>query len=100
MENFTKCSYCKKVFNNPIVLSCCGESICETDLDNLYLGSTRIDLIKCPFDGKVISIPENGFPVNKAITKMLEMDISDDHAKAKRNMKLFSDKINVNCHFT
>lgn len=70
------CDVCNKALIDPVVLPCCGESIClEHTKDR--------DIYICPFDNEVLKVPSNGFYLNKNLTKPFENEIHDCRKTAR-----------------
>ncbi|CAF1007887.1 unnamed protein product [Brachionus calyciflorus] len=69
------CQFCKKYFTEPKVLPC-GENACSKCLPELG----KFDCLLC---AEVHSMPENGFPTNKILSKALEKNFKSDEYEAK-----------------
>jgi hypothetical protein len=64
MTNSNKfiCKQCNRYFKSPSILPC-GDTICKKHVIN--------DKIRCPNCNQEHIIPEQGFPINKAILEMM-----------------------------
>ena len=54
IEKMLTCKYCNKVYNEPITLTCCGESLCKQHIQDLLSIDDTNSLI-CPFCNKLNS---------------------------------------------
>ena len=69
MEFTCDLSDCKLYLENPIILPCCGSTICkehENDIEKKNYGK-----FKCPICNQQESIPQKGFPINKKIMNLI-----------------------------
>jgi len=82
MEQITdlfKCKLCHKAYENPIILPC-GDKICKNDLNQIYNQITLDDNsdiphLKCPACHESITVPKNGFPVDREMKKLIEIGL-------------------------
>lgn len=75
-----KCQMCSKMFSQPVQMPC-GETVCKMHFSSLNGDRT----VKCELCMGEHEIPEEGFPENRAIQRMIQMSLN----------KLDSDS----CHF-
>lgn len=96
------CEYekCKKVFERPIMLMCCGESICEQHLNDLYIQTEKSNtqklnqkIIRCCFCRDEFPLPPKGLPLNKVIHKLINADLGRNHKHAKTSLADLIDKL-------
>lgn len=94
-KSLVVCNLCKAKFENPVILPC-GETICKKHLaEDESFNKTKFICIFCNEEHKV---PEKSkcFPANKAIEKLLEMNLDKlDLGKAHRNAKLSYNNLNT-----
>lgn len=90
----TKCLYldCNSIFERPVTLTCCGESICQHHVEDLSINDDK-SIIKCPFCSNVYELPKNGLPINKTIQRLVNMNLSASHRAAKNNLNYLNDEI-------
>ena len=69
-ENLT-CKYCNKVYNEPITLTCCGESMCKQHINEL-LSIDDSNTFLCPFCDNQNS--NQNFIASKIIQNLLDME--------------------------
>jgi WD40 repeat protein len=79
-------SRCKMYFEKPIILPC-GNTICQE-----HVQLSRTNVFKCEFCSEEHAIPLNGFPVNKALMKMIELNqhLSGLQKEAKQSYEKFN----------
>ena len=64
-----KCNFCKRKLDMPIILPC-GETICRKDLPSFFINAN-----KCSFCDEAHEQLEKGFPSNKNIQKLLDLQV-------------------------
>lgn len=74
-----KCKFCKKCYENPIVLPC-GDKICKNDLNQIYSQITLDDNddiphLRCPSCNESITVPKNGFPIDREMKKLIDIGL-------------------------
>ena len=74
-----KCKFCKKCYENPIVLPC-GDKICKNDLNQIYSQITLDDNgdiphLRCPSCSESITVPKNGFPIDREMKKLIDIGL-------------------------
>ena len=69
-ENLT-CKCCNQVYNEPIILTCCGESMCKQHINEL-VSIDDSNTFLCPFCNK--QIQNQNFIVSKTIQYLLDME--------------------------
>lgn len=86
-ELIALCNYeaCKNVFEKPVILLCCGESICEKHVPDLYVNEDK-KLIKCPFCTEEFELPKKGLLINKKLEQMIHIDLGPANRQAKENI--------------
>ena len=67
------CNLCQHIFTDPIILPC-YESVCTKDLTGMLINESTI---KCVFCEQEHLKPEHGFPVDKKIQKLLELQLNE-----------------------
>lgn len=89
-EKSNICQYmtCKNLYDKPVVLICCGESICQRHVEDLCIDSSK-SIIKCCFCQEEMKIPKKGLPVNRGMEKMLSVDLGPIHKLAKDTLDNF-----------
>ena len=88
------CKYCNEIYNNPIILNCCGENICKQHIDELIsLSSPNTNKFTCPLCNEEIS--NQTFCVNKLIERLLEKELHKLKIDTKYKDTLESFKIEV-----
>jgi hypothetical protein len=91
ISNLLKCQHCSQPYNQfckPRMLSCCGDSICDTCIDLL-----KYDVInkkyKCVLCSKFVNIPDDGFPINRLALKLVSEQPKEAYrGKEMRDLKL------------
>lgn len=68
------CLSCKLRYKNPKTLPC-GEPICQDCIDRLLSKDSRG--IECPFCKQFHALPENGFPPNKLLQKLISKKLNE-----------------------
>jgi hypothetical protein len=68
VDEIIKCGLCDDVYDEPILLTCCSESICRKHIDR--------DAKKyiCCFCDQEHDLSKNKFPINKTIEKLLKAE--------------------------
>lgn len=82
MEQITdlfKCKLCHKAYEDPIILPC-GDKICRNDLNQIYNqvsldNNSDIPHLQCPACNESITVPKNGFPVDREMKKLIEIGL-------------------------
>ena len=64
------CQYCKNIYNHPIILGCCFESICKHHIEELVDSSTKF---KCPLCHQENT--NTNFKANKLIEELIKRDL-------------------------
>ena len=67
------CNYCHEIFQNPILLTCCNESICKAHIEELISSSTSSEFT-CPLCNGENQL-NSKFNFNKFMQKMLENEL-------------------------
>lgn len=92
VNDIIRCRICSKLYNSPITLPC-GETICSIHLNEFDI--SRDKKFKCDLCNSEHLLPENGFQANKAIQKMLDINIDRlDRGEAFKNAKAAFDVLN------
>ena len=78
-ENLT-CKYCNQFYNEPITLSCCGESMCKQHINEL-LSIDNSNTFLCPFCNEQ-NLNQN-FTVSKIIQNFLDIEAHKFTIEAK-----------------
>ena len=82
------CKYCNQVYNEPITLTCCGESICQQHLNEFLAIDDDSNTFLCQFCNKQNSI--QNFVKSKIIQDLLDMEAQKFTIDSKYK-RLFSD---------
>jgi hypothetical protein len=80
------CSYCSKIFKDPIELPC-EDNICrEHLLENVVVKENRIKCKKC---NEQFQVKDNQFKSTKAFTNLIESQsfLSDEESSLKQNLE-------------
>lgn len=86
--------YCKLIYDQPVMLPCCGESLCQKHVEDLQIPD-RKTTIKCCFCSQEFELPEKGLILNKCILKLVEtVNFGEMHEKAKSSLGELESKIN------
>lgn len=102
-KSLITCVICCAKFESPVILPC-GDTICKKHLtDDEAFNKPKFICIFCDEEHKLPSGKANCFPPNKAIEKLLEMNLDKlDLGKAHRNAKVsfgnLSSKLDVFVH--
>ena len=95
------CQLCTQKFELPVILPC-GETLCKKHVHDrasiLHSDDTLFSQGKfiCMFCNEEHKIPAKSFPANKAIEKLLEMNLDKlDLGKAHRNAKISYTNLNA-----
>jgi hypothetical protein len=82
---------CKMYFEKPVILPC-GNTVCQ---EHVSQSSYKLASFKCEFCREDHQIPTNGFPINKALMKMIELNqhVSGAHRDARKSFDQFSNII-------
>jgi hypothetical protein len=78
------CSYCSKIFKNPIVLPC-GDSICGEHLDER--GVVKANKIKCKKCNDEFGVKDNDFKSNNELKKLIESHFSEEERSLKQELE-------------
>lgn len=99
-KDMLTCEYCKKVFENPVLLPC-GETICAKDVKNMYKEDTNQHLIICFFCGCVHNLFIRGshLPPNRLVNKFLSNNLAHfslgkTYENAKQSIEIVKNKLN------
>jgi hypothetical protein len=83
LENLTKCSLCKKIYEIPIILPC-SERICHKDLN--WLLDHKSNRFECFFCDEEHCLPEKGFRVDQKLNELINMKLYKlDLSKLEKN---------------
>ena len=66
------CKYCNEIYTNPITLNCCGETICQQHIDEVFSNKSA-NKPKCPLCDE--EIKNQSFSVNKLVQKMVSTEL-------------------------
>jgi hypothetical protein len=93
IDDAIKCPICLSKYSKPITLPC-GDTICMEHLANQ---SWTIDKkFKCDVCNNMHILPDEGFPINKTIEKMLQINLDKlDRGESWKNAKLAFDLLNL-----
>lgn len=84
---------CHLIYEKPILLPCCGETICEKHVDSLRIDGDS-NKYKCTFCDQEFSRPDRGFLVSKAIERLIkDPNMGEQHRKAKESMVLLENNL-------
>lgn len=80
VDDLIKCKYCCEVFDTPIFLTCCSETICKKHISN--------EQYNCYFCNHKHDSKSFNFPINKTVQKLIEaefdkLDFGDDYNQSK-----------------
>ena len=64
------CSCCKRIFNDPVFLSCCGSNICQQHIDSIFANKETIEEPVCPLCNT--EIQNQTFQINRALKCLIE----------------------------
>jgi hypothetical protein len=78
IEEAIKCAECKRVLESPVLLPC-SDSICKKHVKE---GASEFHCLACDI---IHPVPSRGFPVNKALSIMLERKIQNNKFSAEYN---------------
>ncbi len=67
-QSLFHCPLCSRLLVDPIVLPC-GETVCKLHIQDK-------DLDKCPLCSEQHLLPKNGFPANKVLNNLLEIQLN------------------------
>ena len=89
------CKYCKKIYNEPVTLNCCGDNICRCHIDQL-LSIDESNTFLCPFC-KVENANQN-LCVNKLIqslvkNKLHQLEFDSTHKHTLNRFKTEIEKL-------
>ena len=86
------CKYCYQIYQEPITLVCCGESLCKHHINELLaIGGTNTFL--CPFCNEK-NVNQN-FPVSKTIKDLLDVEVHKFDLDPKYKIILNNLKIEI-----
>ncbi len=97
ISNLLKCQHCSQSYDQfykPRILSCCGNSICDTCIESL-----EKNVIKCHKKYKCVLclnfgyVPVDGFPINQLAVKLA----SEQPKEAYRGKEIKDLKLSLNC---
>ena len=71
-HNLFNCNMCKRQLESPVLLPC-GESLCKKDVRELLVEQDRI---RCPFCKREHVQTHEGFPADKRIQRMIELQVN------------------------
>ena len=85
------CNYCSDIFVDPVILSCCGESVCKSHADEFISNSVTI----CPLCKE--DLPSDmKCPINKALQRLLERETNKINIDSYRAvLDALKDKIQI-----
>ena len=75
---------CKLFLERPVLMPCCGSTICQEHEQSIDIKDGKY---KCPVCEEQENYPQNGFPLNKKIMKLIE---NGDHFGEMRKRVLNS----------
>ena len=90
ISNLLKCHHCGQPYDQyykPRMLSCCGDSICDTCVESLEKNSVdkKYKCVLCPKFGFV---PDDGFPINQLAVKLVSQRPKEAYrGKEHRDLK-------------
>lgn len=102
LEEQLKCSFCKLRFDKVAKSLLCGESICLTCEEEIKFNLDKNNEFKCKLEAcqKMHKMPQNGFPLNSAVIRMLQNIKPTEIYRGEKYENLKSSlanlKINVN----
>ena len=68
------CKHCKKIYQDPVILVCCGEHLCKKHIDEIKKNSASNET-PCPFCDEHIS--DQSFKENKIIKNLVENELHE-----------------------
>jgi hypothetical protein len=76
---------CKLLLKNPVLMPCCGSTICEEHIKTSLDILTNETTFTCILCSSVNQIPEKGLPFNKLLDKMIKLNLhlKGEHKKAQ-----------------
>jgi hypothetical protein len=82
-----QCSYCSKIFKNPIQLPCICHTICAEHLKDSNILKEKC--IKCSKCNEVFQLNESDFKSNRIVQNLLakEIYLSDEENKVKKSLE-------------
>ena len=97
MKKLMMCEFCCKTFTSPILLPC-GETMCEKDINGLFVKENEPHVIYCFFCNKEHRIPTFGFPSNKIVNNLLahnvqNLDMGHTYEHARRVLDTLKTKL-------
>lgn len=72
IKSVLNCAYCDKVYKDPLWLPC-HETVCKEDVNRMKNSDGELE---CPFCKCVHEEPEEGFPVDKKISRLVDLQIN------------------------
>jgi WD40 repeat protein len=88
-NDLMECKYdnCEKFFELPINLPC-GETICQHHVTEKIASSDNKDIFECTFCNEQHLIPKDGFALNRALIKIINLNIhlNGNHKLAKKEL--------------
>ena len=96
ISNLLKCQHCSQPYDQfykPRILSCCGDSICDTCIESLEKTVIKCHKkYKCVLCSKFGFVPVDGFPINQLAVKLA----SEQPKEAFRGKELRDLKVSLN----
>ena len=68
------CKHCKEIYQDPVILYCCGENMCKKHIDDIKTNSASNET-PCPFCDKNIS--DQSYRENKIIQSLVEKELHE-----------------------
>ena len=100
------CATCNTEYDMPHILPC-GETMCGKCVNKYTIEIHKNAFIHCPYCDERHQIPPNGFPINKAISKLLNEapieiyrgETYENLKSALKEIKEDSDQLNINIQY-
>jgi hypothetical protein len=86
------CNYCKKIYEDPVILDCCQEDICRKDFEKIITNNETCPNVDCQSNPKT-------FMPNRKLKKLIEtyelnkVTINSEHENVLREFREKIDKI-------
>ena len=91
------CAMCNTEYDMPHILPC-GETMCGKCINKYTIEINKNAFVQCPYCDEKHQLPPNGFPINKAISKLLnEAPVEIYRGETYENLKSALKQIKEDC---
>ena len=74
LKKVLTCNYCNFIYESPVILPC-AETMCEKHVEELKKRNSQVEKINCVFCKEEHLTPKNGFPKDKSMIKLMNLEL-------------------------